>query len=55
MESYDAEEEQGKKKAPPVSGLAVLIIPVVVALVEHSPERRWSKRCQNASGAGPDI
>ena len=38
MDSYDAEEEQDKKKAPPVSGLVVLVAPVVVALIEHGPE-----------------
>ena len=38
MDSYNAEEEQNKKKAPPVGGLVVLTIPVVVALIEHGPE-----------------
>ncbi|MFZ2291931.1 hypothetical protein ACTXN9_13410 [Corynebacterium casei] len=38
MDSYDAEEEQNKKKAPPVGGLVVPTIPVVVALIEHGPE-----------------
>lgn len=38
MNSYDAEEEQGKKKAPPAIVLVVPFIPVIVALIEHGPE-----------------
>ena len=38
MDSYNAEEEQNKKKAPPVGILAVLVAPVVVALIEHGSE-----------------
>ena len=38
MDSYDAEEEQNKKKAPPGIMLVVPFIPVVVALIEHGPE-----------------
>ena len=44
MDSYDAEEEQNEKKAPPVGILAVPFIPVIVALIEHGPE--WIEKLQ---------
>ncbi|MGP5345022.1 hypothetical protein, partial [Corynebacterium casei] len=44
LDSYDAEEEQGKKKAPPVSALAVPATLVIVALIEHGPE--WIEKLQ---------